>query len=60
VLFAIAPEFGITVIKSSYDVENDKVKNFYKKFGFSEIGRMPYTRNVKGKLHDEALVVKKL
>ncbi len=60
VLFAIAPEFGITVIKSSYDVENDKVKNFYKKFGFSEIGRMPYTRNVKGKLHDEVLVVKKL
>lgn len=59
-LFAIAPEFGITVIKSSYDVENDKVKNFYKKFGFAEIGRMPYTRNVKGKLHDEALVVKKL
>ena len=59
-LFAIAPEFGITVIKSSYDAENDKVKNFYRKFGFSEIGRMPYTRNVKGKLHDEVLVVKKL
>ena len=59
-LFAIAPEFGITVIKSSYNPDNDKVRNFYRKFGFTELGRMPYGRRVKDKLHDEVLVVKKL
>ncbi len=59
-LFAIASEFGIKVIKSSFNPDDDKVKNFYKKFGFAEIGRMPHARRVKGKLHDEVLVVKKL
>ncbi len=60
VLFSIAPEFDIKVVKSSYNPENDKIRNFYKKFGFTEIGKMPYGRKVKDKFYDEVLVVKKL
>ncbi len=59
-LFSVAPEFGIKSIKSSYNPEDEKVRNFYRKFGFTEIGRMPHGRRVKGKFLDEILVVKKL
>ncbi len=59
-MFSIAPEFGIKTIKSSYNPEDDRVKNFYRKFGFAEIGKMPQGRKVKGKFYDEMLVVKKL
>ncbi len=59
-LFSVAPQFGINVIKSSYNLEDGKVRDFYKKFGFEEIGRMPYGRRVNGKFYDEVFVVKKL
>lgn len=59
-LFNIAPELGISVVKSSYNPEDVNIRNFYKKFGFAEIGRMPFGRKVKGKFYDEMLVVKKL
>ena len=60
ILFDIAPDFGISVIKSSYNPDNIKVRNFYTKFGFTEIGKMPYGRHVGKKFSDEILVVKKL
>lgn len=60
VLFSVAPEFGISVIRSSYNIEDGKVRDFYNKFGFTEIGRMPYGRRVSGKFYDEVFVVKKL
>ena len=59
-LFSIAPQIGIRVIRSSYEEGNYDIRNFYKKLGFSEIGKMPHGRRLKGKLFDEVIVVKKL
>jgi len=56
-LFAYARTRGVTQVKLSVNVENEKAAALYRSLGFEVYGREPRAMRVDGRYHDEDLML---
>jgi ribosomal protein S18 acetylase RimI-like enzyme len=59
-LFAYARARGVTQVKLSVNVENEKAAALYRSLGFEVYGREPRAMRVDGRYHDEDLMLLRL